>query len=40
MKILVINNHHYLLLNENNKVIHKSTTERECVEYITEFINK
>ncbi len=39
MKIIEINNHHYILLNENNKVIHNSTTELECIQYMNEFTN-
>ena len=37
MRILIINEHHYQLLNDNNKVIHTSTTERECIEYMNEY---
>ena len=34
MKIKAINQNHYILLNNNNEVIHISTTERECIEYM------
>ena len=39
MKILEINSNHYILLSNNNEVIHTSTTERECVEYMFQFTN-